>query len=92
MAERTPLHILVVDDDPNHLKTLKTIIASWGYQVSLAEDGEKAVARVNVGPFDLILMDVRMAAMDGMAGDDTTFIEEIAALIEDAARVAKERP
>ena len=34
----------------------------------------------------------RMAAMDGMAGDDTTFIEEIAALIEDAARLAKERP
>ena len=34
----------------------------------------------------------RMAAMDGMAGDDTTFIEEIAALIEDAARLAKEQP
>ncbi len=66
MAERNRFQILVVDDDANHLKTLKTIIASWGYAVSLAEDGAQAVARVGEGPFDLILMDVRMAAMDGI--------------------------
>jgi two-component system response regulator HydG len=66
MAENARFHILLVDDDANHLKTLKTLVASWGYQVSLAEDGAQAVARVGEGPFDLILMDVRMAAMDGI--------------------------
>ena len=34
----------------------------------------------------------RMAAMDGMAGDDTTFIEEIAARIEDDALARIEAP
>jgi two-component system response regulator HydG len=66
MGSRTPYHILIVDDDLNHLKTLKTIIASWGYRVSLAEDGAKAVASVIAGPYDLILMDVRMAEMNGI--------------------------
>ncbi|MDA8141731.1 MAG: sigma-54 dependent transcriptional regulator [Desulfobacteraceae bacterium] len=66
MAHSNPFHILVVDDDPGHLKTLKTIISSWGYKVSMAEDGAQAVASVKAGPFDLILMDVRMAQMTGI--------------------------
>ena len=59
--------ILVVDDDLNHLKTLKAIIGSWGYTVYDADDGKKAVERVIERPFDLILLDVRMAEMDGIA-------------------------
>ena len=59
--------ILVVDDDLNHLKTLKAIIGSWGYTVFDADDGKKAVEKVVERPFDLILLDVRMAEMDGIA-------------------------
>ena len=59
--------ILVVDDDLNHLKTLKAIIGSWGYTVYDADDGKKAVERVFERPFDLVLLDVRMAEMDGIA-------------------------
>ena len=36
------IHILVADDDESHLTTLKTIIKSWGYQVSVADDGAAA--------------------------------------------------
>lgn len=61
MSMQNPLHILVVDDDPGHLTTLRTIIKSWGYKVSLAENGTQAVESVKELPFDLILMDVRMA-------------------------------
>ncbi|HHP7233584.1 MAG TPA: sigma-54-dependent transcriptional regulator [Desulfobacterales bacterium] len=59
-------HVLIVDDDPGHLATLKTIVKSWGYQVTTADDGAVAVEKVRQGPFDLILMDVRMATMSGL--------------------------
>ncbi len=59
-------HILVVDDDVNHLKTLRTIIKSWGHPVSVADDGTGAVESVRKQSYDLILMDVRMAQMDGI--------------------------
>jgi two-component system, NtrC family, response regulator HydG len=58
--------ILIVDDDPGHLTTLKTIIRSWGYDVSTGDDGEIAVARVKSEHVDLVLMDVRMAKMSGI--------------------------
>ena len=59
-------HMLIVDDDRGHLATLKTIVSSWGYQVTTAEDGSIAVKMVKTQPFDLILMDVRMTEMDGI--------------------------
>jgi two-component system, NtrC family, response regulator HydG len=59
-------HMLVVDDDAGHLATLQTIARSWGYRVSTADDGSTAVAMVKEQPFDMILMDVRMAEMDGI--------------------------
>jgi len=58
--------ILIVDDDPGHRTTLKTITRSWGYAVDTADDGETAVQRVKSETVDLILMDVRMAGMSGI--------------------------
>lgn len=58
--------VLVVDDDAGHLTTLATIIKSWGFIVETADDGSRAVQAVQDHPVDLILMDVRMAAMDGI--------------------------
>lgn len=66
MAIQHPSHILIVDDDLNHLKTLQTIVRSWGYLVSTADDGIKAVESAKERPFALILMDVRMAQMSGI--------------------------
>lgn len=66
MTLQHPAHILIVDDDSNHLKTLQTIVRSWGYQVSTADDGVKAVETVKERLFALILMDVRMAQMSGI--------------------------
>ncbi len=58
--------ILIVDDDPGHLTTLKTLIKSWGYAIETADDGDTAVAVVKDQSVDLILMDVRMARMSGI--------------------------
>ncbi len=58
--------ILIVDDDPGHLISVKTIIRSWGYLVETADDGTTAVEIVKSSPMDLILMDVRMTKMSGI--------------------------
>jgi two-component system response regulator HydG len=58
--------VLVVDDDAGHLSVVKTVIKSWGYDVEGADDGTKAVEKAKERPFDLIVMDVRMAEMSGI--------------------------
>jgi two-component system, NtrC family, response regulator HydG len=66
MRESRKTKILIIDDDPGHLTTLKTIVRSWGYAVETGDDGEVAVAKVKSKPMDLVLMDVRMANMSGI--------------------------
>lgn len=58
--------ILIVDDDAAHLHMLKTLLKSFGHEVESATDGEDAIAMVKGKPFDLILMDVRMAHIGGI--------------------------
>ena len=59
--------ILVVDDDHAHRTMLKTLLSGWGYSVAAEGDGDEAVAQVHERPFDLILMDIRMAKVSGLA-------------------------
>ena len=66
MTAQRPIKILIVDDDPGHLTTLKTLTRSWGYAVQTADDGAQAVERIQSEPVDLVLMDVRMAKMSGI--------------------------
>lgn len=58
--------VLVVDDDQTHLGMLQTVIKSLGHIVDTATDGEEAIQKVREKPVDLILMDVRMANVDGI--------------------------
>ena len=60
--------VLIVDDEPNVRLVLGTALASVGYEVVDAEDGEKALAQLNSSRarFDLALLDLQMPRMDGM--------------------------
>ncbi|RTZ97347.1 MAG: two-component system response regulator [Deltaproteobacteria bacterium] len=58
--------ILIVDDDSTHLKMLTTVLEDEGYDIEGAQNGVEAVAAVEKTYFDLILMDIRMAEMDGL--------------------------
>lgn len=60
-------HILLVEDDLSHCTILQALISGWGYRVSVAHNGRQALEQVRAQPFDLILSDVRMAEMDGIA-------------------------
>jgi two-component system, NtrC family, response regulator HydG len=58
--------ILIVDDDNAHRTMLRTLLKGWGYSVDEADDGSTAVEKVKEGPYDLILMDVRMIRVSGL--------------------------
>ena len=66
MEKNTNVKILVVDDEKVHRFMLTTMFKEWGWSSVEADDGTTAVAAVQEGPFDAILMDVRMTTMDGM--------------------------
>ncbi|MEQ9355176.1 hybrid sensor histidine kinase/response regulator [Coleofasciculus chthonoplastes] len=57
--------ILAVDDAPDNLFLMQTILETEGYELSLVEDGYSALAIVEKSPPDLILLDVMMPQMDG---------------------------
>jgi len=59
--------ILVVDDDPDLLRLLQIRLTSAGYTVSTAESAERALAQVSATRPQLVVTDLRMGGMDGMA-------------------------
>ena len=65
MAEKVT--ILVVDDDISHCTILQALLRGWGYDVSVAYNGLQALERGRQQGFDLVLCDIRMAEMDGIA-------------------------
>ncbi len=58
--------ILVVDDERSIRNTLQDILAYEKYDVVLAEDGFEAIEKMEQGPYDVILCDVKMPKMDGI--------------------------
>ena len=66
MGAQTRAKILIVDDERVHRFMLRSLFAEWGWDAEEADDGTTAVAAVEQGPWDVILMDVRMTTMDGM--------------------------
>ena len=60
-----PETILVVDDDPDIARFVEVNLRSAGYDVSVASDGEEALARASALRPDLVLLDVMMPRIDG---------------------------
>ncbi|MEF8792685.1 sigma 54-interacting transcriptional regulator [Thiohalorhabdus sp.] len=59
--------ILLVDDDPGLLRLLSIRLKSAGYQVAAVESGHEALANLAAVRPDLVITDLRMDGMDGMA-------------------------
>ncbi|MFK3819260.1 transporter substrate-binding domain-containing protein [Pseudomonas sp. NPDC089407] len=60
-----PLNILIVDDYPANLLLLERQLHSLGHHVTLAENGEVALAHWHATRFDLVITDCSMPVMDG---------------------------
>jgi DNA-binding response OmpR family regulator len=62
--------ILVVDDEPRYLRLIEANLASDGFQVIKATNGQEAVDRVASHQPDLVLMDIMMPILDGFAATE----------------------
>jgi two-component system KDP operon response regulator KdpE len=58
--------ILVVDDDPQIRRVLRTSLTSHGYILTDARSGEEALLKIREERFDLILLDVNMPGIGGL--------------------------
>ena len=71
--------VLIVEDDPDIRNILALFLGEKGFQVKVAESGDRALAMLHEEPMDLILSDVRMPGMSGL---------EVAARLREAGSTA----
>lgn len=64
--KQTRTSILIVDDEPNMRLTLGDILEEEGYEVSVADSGERAIELCRQCVYDVVLMDVRMPGISGV--------------------------
>jgi EAL domain-containing protein (putative c-di-GMP-specific phosphodiesterase class I)/CheY-like chemotaxis protein len=62
-----PSQVLVVDDEPVTARGYARALAAAGYKVSIAHDGREAAALAKAQRFDVIVSDIAMPDMDGLA-------------------------
>ena len=58
--------VLVVDDEPNILRTVRTALRAEGYEVETAEDGAAALERLSTRSYDVVLLDVQLPKVGGL--------------------------
>lgn len=78
LAEQKPLSILVAEDNPSNQKVLVEMLKRLGYRVDAVANGVEVLHVLNIRPYDLIFMDIKMPEMDGL-----TAIKEIRKLWPD---------
>jgi two-component system nitrogen regulation response regulator NtrX len=62
---KSKYNILVVDDDSDMTETLSDILQENNFQVSIANNGFKAIETIKTSEIDLILMDLKMPGING---------------------------
>lgn len=66
-AASEPLQILVVDDDKTLAQTIAESLERRGHECTVATSGKAGAARIEQGEFDVVLTDLKMAEVDGLA-------------------------
>ncbi len=65
--DRTQFTVLIVDDEPDIREVLEIALADSGYPVLLADNGQTALACFAENPPAIVVTDIRMPVMDGIA-------------------------
>lgn len=63
---RPHARVLVVDDERDMLEILQDFLADEGFDVTLANSGERAIEEFSRAEFDLVITDLRMPGIDGL--------------------------
>jgi two-component system response regulator RegX3 len=89
--------VLIVDDEPDVLLTLRMILESEGFDAALAADGETALRRIDEEHPDLVVLDIMMPVLDGwfvlaeLAGRSRRPVVIVCSAKSSAADVARAR-
>ncbi|MCA9706879.1 MAG: response regulator [Myxococcales bacterium] len=67
LAERLPLSILVAEDNPINQRLAAVTLERLGYRGDVVADGEEALEALRQRSYDVVLMDVQMPMLDGLA-------------------------
>lgn len=95
MAQAQEPYILIVDDDPDILDNIITVLETLSYRLGTAQDGKKCMEMMKEQVPDLLILDLLMPRMDGwgvireMRGEprfNTVPIMILTTVIEDASR------
>ncbi len=62
-----PLRILLAEDNPTNQKVVSLILGPLGADLTIVENGAQAIEAFRAATFDLVLMDMQMPVMDGLA-------------------------
>jgi len=61
-----PPHVLVIDDEPQILRALRTILSEKGFRVTTASRGEEGLTLAAAHPPDVVILDLGLPDMDGI--------------------------
>ena len=81
-TELQPPRILLVDDEPNILTSLRRLLRTEGHAIRTAEGGAQALELLEQEPADVVISDMRMPVMDGAA-----FLKQVRARWPDTIRI-----
>jgi len=66
-SEKYPLAILIAEDNQMNQRVIMHILQKMGYQPDLAKNGQEAIEAANLKDYSIILMDMQMPDIDGLA-------------------------
>src|SRR5438309_11457791 len=78
-AAPEPLQVLVIDDDKRLAETIAESLERRGHACTTATTGRAGAAKVEAGGFDVVLTDLKMADLDGLA-----IVKKVRQLLPDA--------
>lgn len=71
MGEYHPLDILVAEDNAINQRIIMSVLNRYGYQIKMVENGKEAIESLERRVYDVVLMDIQMPVMDGLAATKT---------------------
>src|SRR5947209_14801061 len=62
-----PIRVLIIDDEPRHAEAVAETLERVGYDCAIATSGQAGARKLSHDDFDIILTDLRMEDLDGLA-------------------------